>query len=247
MTVTAFLALLGVWIAAICSPGPDLLCLTRIATRSRVRGLAAAAGSGAGIVVGLARALAGLGALLAAAPWLLALLQIAGGAYLLWLGFSALRAGVRQLRSRAPLSLDDAHLPSQPPPTESRPRDARATASTPSAVGVTDSLAAAADRGRAGAFAQGLLTNLSNPKAVVFFGAVFTRFITPGMGFVSQLRIVAVLAASAMVWFGAVAWGRGLPRFADKLHRAGPWIDAISGVFFLVLAVALLAEGATSL
>lgn len=217
MTVTAFLALLGVWFAAICSPGPDLLCLARIATRSRARGLAAAAGIVAGIVVWLVLTLAGLGALLAAAPWLLVVLQIAGGAYLLWLGFSALRAGVRQLRSP---SLDDAHLTSPPPATDSRPT---------------------------GAFLQGLLTNLSNPKAVIFFGAVFTRFITPGMGFAPQLLIVVVLVACAIAWFGGVAWGLGLPRFAEKLHRAGPWIDAVSGAVFIALAIAVIVEGATSL
>lgn len=217
MTVTAFPALLGVWFAAICSPGPDLLCLARIATRSRARGLAAAVGIVAGIVVWLVLTLAGLGALLAAAPWLLAVLQIAGGAYLLWLGFSALRAGVRQLRSP---SLDDAHLTAPPPATDSSP---------------------------AGAFLQGLLTNLSNPKAVIFFGAVFTRFITPGMGFAPQLLIVVVLAACAIAWFGGVAWGLGLPRFAEKLHRAGPWIDAVSGAIFIALAIAVIVEGATSL
>lgn len=222
MTVTAFLALLGVWFAAICSPGPDLLCLARIATRSRARGLAAAAGIVAGIVVWLVLTLAGLGALLAAAPSLLAILQIAGGAYLLWLGFSALRAGVGQLRSgrRAPFPRADDAVPAQRPPT---------------GAGLT------------GAFLQGLFTNLSNPKAVIFFGAVFTRFITPGMGFTPQLVIVVFLAVCAIAWFGGVAWGLGLPRFAGKLHRAGPWIDAVSGVIFLALAVAVIVEGATSL
>ncbi|MFD5869040.1 LysE family translocator [Corynebacterium sp. NPDC060344] len=218
MTVTSFAALIGVWFAAICSPGPDLLCLARIATRSRARGLAAAAGIVAGIVVWLVLTLAGLGALLAAAPPLLAALQIAGGAYLLWLGFSALRAGVRQLRSPSPHVLDDASLPSLRPLPGVR-----------------------------GAFLQGLFTNLSNPKAVIFFGAVFTRFITPGMGFAPQLLIVVVLAACAIAWFGCVAWGLGLRRFAEKLHRAGPWIDAVSGAVFVVLAIAVIAEGVTSL
>ena len=110
MTFASYLVLLGVWFAAICSPGPDLLCLVRIATRSRARGLAAAAGIVAGIVVWLVLTLAGLGALLAAAPWLLSALQIAGGAYLIWMGVSAVRAGARQLRSGggSPLPLDDA-------------------------------------------------------------------------------------------------------------------------------------------
>lgn len=239
MTVTAFAALLGVWFAAICSPGPDLLYLARVATRSRARGLAAAAGIVAGIVAWLALTLAGLGALLAAEPRLLAILQIAGGAYLLWLGLSALRAGVRRLRSpsRATPSLADEPPPGQPVPTGQR---APIGNPVPADTGVTGLSVT-------GAFVQGLFTNLSNPKAVVFFGAVFTRFITPGMGVAAQLLIVAVLALCSIAWFGGVAWGLGLPRFAGRLHRAGPWIDAVSGAVFLALAVAVIAEGATSI
>ena len=216
MTFASYLVLLGVWFAAICSPGPDLLCLARIATRSRARGLAAAAGIVAGIVVWLVLTLAGLGALLAAAPWLLSALQIAGGAYLIWMGVSAVRAGARQLRSGggSPLPLDDAPAP----PSATR-----------------------------GAFLQGLFTNLSNPKAVIFFGAVFSRFVTPGMGLADQIFMVVVLAAVSLAWFGGVAWGLGLPRFADTLHRAGPWIDVVSGAVFLVLATVIIAEGVASL
>ena len=169
MTFASYLVLLGVWFAAICSPGPDLLCLVRIATRSRARGLAAAAGIVAGIVVWLVLTLAGLGALLAAAPWVLSALQIAGGAYLIWMGVSAVRAGARQLRSGggSPLPLDDAPAP----PSATR-----------------------------GAFLQGLFTNLSNPKAVIFFGAVFSRFVTPGMGLADQIFMVVVLAAVSLPW-----------------------------------------------
>ena len=234
MTFASYLVLLSVWFAAICSPGPDLLCLVRIATRSRARGLAAAAGIVAGIVVWLVLTLAGLGALLAAAPWLLSALQIAGGAYLIWMGVSAVRAGARQLRSGggSPLPPNDAHLSADPPPRGPRPESAGPDRRRP---------------GLRGAFLQGLFTNLSNPKAVIFFGAVFSRFVTPGMGLADQIFMVVVLAAVSLAWFGGVAWGLGLPRFADTLHRAGPWIDVVSGAVFLVLATVIIAEGVASL
>ena len=101
--------------------------------------------------------------------------------------------------------------------------------------------------GLGGAFLQGLLTNLSNPKAVIFFGSVFTRFVTPEMGIGEQALIVVVLAVTSIIWFGGVAWGLGLPRFANGLHRAGPWIDAISGAVFLALSAAIIVEGVTAL
>lgn len=238
MTIASWATLVGVWVAAICSPGPDLLLLVRVASRSRARGLAAALGIVAGIVVWLALTLAGLGALLAAAPWLLPALQIAGGAYLVWLGVSATRAGVRQLRSAggSPAPLDDA--PS--PPTGVRGAGADGGVRGGGRDG-------GADGGVRGAFFQGLFTNLSNPKAVIFFGAVFSRFVTPDTGTADQILIATVLAAVSMVWFGGVARGLGLPRFADRLHRAGPWIDVASGVIFLALAALIIAEGITAL
>lgn len=234
MTFASYLVLLSVWFAAICSPGPDLLCLVRIATRSRARGLAAAAGIVAGIVVWLVLTLAGLGALLAAAPWVLSALQIAGGAYLIWMGASAVRAGARQLRSGGGSLLPpgDAHLSADPPS-----RGPRSEAAGPDRRGP----------GLHGAFLQGLFINLSNPKAVIFFGAVFSRFVTPGMGLADQIFMVVVLAAVSLAWFGGVAWSLGLPRFAETLHRAGPWIDVVSGAVFLVLATVIIAEGVASL
>lgn len=60
--------------------------------------------------------------------------------------------------------------------------------------GVRWAMAKSAIVAQLGAFLQGLFTNLSNPKAVIFFGAVFSRFVTPGMGLDDQILMVGVLA-----------------------------------------------------
>ena len=55
---------------------------------------------------------------------------------------------------------------------------------------------AAAPRPRGGFFLQGFLVLMSNPKAVILFGALFPQFIDPRGDYVSQ---VILLGATAMV------------------------------------------------
>jgi threonine/homoserine/homoserine lactone efflux protein len=69
------------------SPGPSFVLVSRIAiSRSRKAGIAAALGMGVGGVAFATLALLGLNALLMQVVWLYALLKIAGGLYLLYLG-----------------------------------------------------------------------------------------------------------------------------------------------------------------
>jgi len=106
MTTTA--AVLGI-VAALTlgamSPGPSFLMVARTAiARSRADGLAAALGMGVGGVVFAALALAGLHAVLVAVPWLYVFLKVAGGAYLVFIGWTIWR-GARQ-----PVALSDTNV-----------------------------------------------------------------------------------------------------------------------------------------
>ncbi|AIT61968.1 LysE family translocator [Corynebacterium doosanense] len=93
------------------------------------------------------------------------------------------------------------------------------------------------------AFRIGLWTNLSNPKAVLFFGAIFAQFIRPGMGAGWAFAIFATLVALAIVVFTAMALGvNAASRF---LGRAAPYIDIVAGVVFLCVAVWMIYEGVT--
>jgi threonine/homoserine/homoserine lactone efflux protein len=70
------------------SPGPSFVMVARIAvSRSRQQALAAAFGMGVGGSVFAAAALLGLQALLTAVPWLYLGLKLAGGAYLMLMGY----------------------------------------------------------------------------------------------------------------------------------------------------------------
>src|SRR5699024_5219871 len=122
--------------------------------------------------------LAGMSALIAAHPGLLGVLQLFGGLFLAWLGTQSVRSGVRARRA-----------PSHIVATEDSPAAPVADTEMP-----------------AHAFRLGLYTNLSNPKALVFFGAVFAQFIRPEMSIAWTFAVGIWLLALSTAWFVIVTF-----------------------------------------
>lgn len=58
---------------------------------------------------------------------------------------------------------------------------------------------------RGGAYLRGLLTNLSNPKSVVYFGSIFALFVGPGTPAWVEATAVAIVIFNTFLWYGAVA------------------------------------------
>lgn len=80
------------------SPGPSFVMVARLAVaQGRLQGLAAALGMGVGGVLFAILALAGLQALLAAVPTLYVALKVAGGLYLVYLGWRIWRGASEPL------------------------------------------------------------------------------------------------------------------------------------------------------
>ena len=84
----ALLGILGTLAIGAMSPGPSFVFVVRTAiARSRAAGIAAAVGMGIGGIVFAGLALLGLRAFLVEAGSLYAVLKVAGGAYLIYLGY----------------------------------------------------------------------------------------------------------------------------------------------------------------
>ncbi|WP_407697956.1 LysE family translocator [Streptomyces apocyni] len=186
--------------------------MVRNALASRRAGAACALGIAAGLLVHTALAVAGVAAVLAAVPALFRGLQILGGAYVLYLGYGALRAAARP--RTAPTGGATDGDPAEGPEAVS-PRSA---------------------------LRQGFLTNALNPKASITFLSVLPQFVpasSPAMP--RTLLLAAIIVGLAAVWFQAVAllvdrlgrWLRG-PRTA----RA---IEGVSGTALAALGLTLLA------
>jgi threonine efflux protein len=54
-------------------------------------------------------------------------------------------------------------------------------------------------------FIRGMLTNLSNPKSVVYFGSIFTLFMRPGTPAWVQAIAVTIVIFDTFLWYGSLA------------------------------------------
>ena len=234
MSGAALVTLLGVWVAMIVAPGPDVVQIIRVAPRSTRAGIMCALGICTGIVVWITASLAGLSALIAARPSLLGLLQLVGGGFLLWMAYGSIRSGLAQRRS----ALSSARSTSQDSAENAGSFDEEHIEQAVSTGDVEDITA-----GRA--YKLGMLTNLSNPKALVFFGAVFAQFIHPDMGLEWTVFIAILLTVVSVAWFSTFALiVRAAARFLTKYSAH---LDIGSGLIFGALGCVMIYEGILAL
>lgn len=221
MTMQDVLTLLGIWAVSVIAPGPDVAMVLQRSLVGRRHGLYAALGVVTGITIWVAAAFSGIAALVQVHPGIMTILQVAGGLLLILLGVIGVRGFLRERRA------------------------ARMRAGTPvpaatEAAGGVDATGArpAPDRGTGGDradYLRGLATNLSNPKALVFFGAIITPFLARGIAVVTAVGVVAAMSAIALVWFCALAVTASHPRVLRRIDGALPWLDLGVAVLFLVL------------
>ncbi|MFJ5738611.1 LysE family translocator [Streptomyces microflavus] len=106
------IAFTGVAAGMVALPGADFTVVVRNALASRTAGLATALGVAGGLLVHTALAVAGLAAVLVTMPVLFRTVQLLGGAYVLYLGISALYAVRRRVSEES--SAPDHVPPAQP-------------------------------------------------------------------------------------------------------------------------------------
>lgn len=202
-----------IWFVAVAAPGPDMvLVLQQSIARSRRAGLLAAAGITTGSTIWLIAALFGLSALLQALPWLMTWLELLGGALLIVIGATGLRSWRAARRAR---TVQDVTTAQQ-----------QAVGRDPAASGAG-----------AEAYLRGLATNLSNPKALVFFGAIFSPFLTGRIVSLQTAVVVLTLILLAFLWFSFVALTASEPRFAPVIDRFRSGFDVVASCFFLAVGL----------
>jgi threonine/homoserine/homoserine lactone efflux protein len=127
------------------APGPDMLFIVaNAAAGGRRAGLVSAVGMSTGLAVHTVAAALGLGALIAAAPEALAVIRVAGAAFLVYLAVSSWRAG--------------------------------------RAGGAEEQAGPVRERSLRKLYAMATLTNLANPKVVLFYLAFLPQFLSHGHG-----------------------------------------------------------------
>ena len=81
-------------------------------------------------------------------------------------------------------------------------------------------------------FLKGLLTNLANPKAIIYFGSVFSLFVGDNVGSGERWGIFLLIALETFAWFTLVASLFALPAMRRGYQRMAKWIDGVAGALF---------------
>lgn len=101
--------------------------------------------------------------------------------------------------------------------------------------------AAAAPLSPAQGFARGLLTNLGNPKALLFYGGVFAGLVGPRTPSWVQAAAVTIVVVNSALWHISLACFFATPRAQRAYRHAKPAIDRSASVLFIALGLWLAA------
>lgn len=143
---------------------------------------------------------------------------------LIWMGIQSVRSGFSARRA-----------PSRVVGTE----NSAPTAEPPEAAAAAQTKLPVLTAGRS--FRLGLYTNLSNPKALVFFGAVFAQFIRPEISIAWTFAVGIILLVISGTWFVIVTLI--VRTFSTWLAKYSPLIDIIAGAIFILLGIVMVYEG----
>lgn len=99
--------------------------------------------------------------------------------------------------------------------------------------------ASATPGGELATLRAGLLTNLANPKVVVYFGSVFSAFLGEGADVATRWGLWALIVVETFAWFGLVAAFFALPTMRRGYLRLARWIDGIAGAVFITFGLHL--------
>jgi len=196
---------------AVASPGPDFaLVLKNTLRNGKSIGIATAIGIGFGIAVHMTYTLLGVAVIVANSPMIFQAIKIGGALYLLWLAYLS-------FKSRPIKAVDSINAEEQ-------------TNLTQNMGNITISKA----------FKQGFIVNVLNPKATMFFLALFTNIISVETPYWIQSFYGLYLVIYTMLWFTFIAWVFSRNVVRAWYQKQGHYIDCAMGVFLFLIAIRLL-------
>ncbi|MBO0909663.1 LysE family translocator [Arthrobacter sunyaminii] len=243
------------------TPGADWAYCISSGLRDR-RIAPAVAGLSAGYLLHTALIVAGLAALIAATPQLLAGLTLLGAAYLLWLGISTLRtwrsAGFTTTTAGSAGSGAGGSAGGAGPALPGGAEPALPGGAAPESIDAGGRLATLAPpipvrpgparRGGRQDFFKGLGTSGTNPKALLLYLALIPQFVDANAGLAVPLQTLVLglshFGVSVLVYTCVALAARRLLRSRPGGARA---VTLASGVLMVCLSLVLLAEQGASL
>jgi threonine/homoserine/homoserine lactone efflux protein len=91
-------------------------------------------------------------------------------------------------------------------------------------------------------FALGFLTNATNPKATLFFLAVFTTVVSAATPLRIQILYGGWMCFVNAAWFVLVSFVFTSPPVRERFLRIGPWFERLMGILLIAFSMRLLWE-----
>ena len=202
--------------AALClTPGIDTVyILTRTMAGGRREGLASAFGINTGLIVHTLLVTAGLSLVLAASPIAFGIIKFAGAAYLIVMGIKSL------------LSQGPSFSTQKESPVETRASSAEKGMDEKSTSGALRT------------YCQGVLTNVLNPKIILFFLALLPQFVAMpnSYGSIPFLVLGLTYVVLSTLWTVIIVLiASPFSRFLRKNPHTGKVTSIVSGLVYIVL------------
>ena len=86
-------------------------------------------------------------------------------------------------------------------------------------------------------FLLGLMTNLANPKALIYFSSVFSLALSSAASEALKLQLALIIPVQTFMTFALLMLLLSQARMKTLYQAAAAYIDIISGVLFLIFAV----------
>lgn len=202
MTFESLMAFAGIVFLLAVIPGPNaLLVLFTALAKNRLMAFANVAGVALGFIVHSFISALGLSLLIAQSSMAFMALKWIGVIYLLWLGWSNLKAGLNLKSLNVPENNQVNSLTSN--------------------------------------FIKGLLTNLLNPKIVLFYLSIFPQFVSQEAVLTESLLLGVTQAVVVSTWFLVVILlARSFKKFLTNAENAR-WLNFLSGGIFVAFSAKL--------
>ncbi|WP_298811040.1 LysE family transporter [uncultured Psychrobacter sp.] len=241
-----FLLITSVHLLAAASPGPDFVLVSQqTLAKGRRTGLICSLGITLGLAVHIIYSVLGLATVIAHSQSLLTTIKWLGGGYLIYLGWQGIQA-----KPKKPADLDTAHilekthaLEKADPQVDSSThisQDLLTNQTTSTTKETTIEKLHSNSESTFATLRRGFLCNVFNPKAPVYFVAIFTLVLSPDIP-LWQLAIYGVwMMVLQMAWFSTVVMLLSIPAVHRRFQRFEHWIDRVLGTAMIVLGLNLI-------
>ena len=233
-----FLLITTVHLLAAASPGPDFVLVSQqTLAKGRRTGLICSLGITLGLAVHIIYSVLGLATVIAHSQPLLTAIKWLGGGYLIYLGWQGIQAKPKKPSDLANLTnAADSEVSSSAHVSQ----DALTSQTPPPAKDISTQKLPSNSESTFATMRRGFFCNVFNPKAPVYFVAIFTLVLSPDIP-LWQLAIYGVwMMVLQMAWFSTVVMLLSIPAIHRRFQRFEHWIDRVLGTAMIVLGLNLI-------